>query len=366
MKQITYIDLFAGCGGLSYGFYEDPQFKCLFASDIWKEAKKNYDFNHLDIPFEIKDFSSEVDVTEIIKKFGGKCDIVLGGPPCQGFSTLGKREVDCKKSVLVDSFIDAAIAIKPKFILMENVKAIRSKKHPEGGTFIEKIDEKLINANYVYKTVVLNALDFGLGQTRQRFFLFATKKEYSYLLDEFMICLDSEKAMKHTTLKELISDLPKIEAGEEWDSTKPPHIYNHKAMNHSSKLVERFKHVPEGGGLLDVPKDLLTNHLKKMVDGEYGSGGHVKSIYGRMDWDRPSGTIVAGMDKITIGRFLHPVSDRLLTPRECARIQSFPDDFIFSGGMVTQYYLIGNAVPPLFSRVFAKSYLQTFKEDKWI
>lgn len=362
MKKITYADFFAGCGGLSFGFYKNPQFKCLLATDIWKEAKSNYDNNHEEIPFEIRDFSDELQVDEIVNRLQGQCDIVLGGPPCQGFSTLGKREVDCKKSVLVDSFLDAAIKIDPKFILMENVKAIRSKKHPDGGLFIDKIHSKLEEAGYIYKFVVLNALDFGLGQTRQRFFLFATKPEHSSHLESFYTTLESQKKSKHSTLKDLIGDLPEVQPGEEYKSVTAPYINNHKAMNHSDKLIERFKHVPAGGGLVDVPIELLTNHLKKMVEGKYGNGGHSKNIYGRMNWEKPSGTIVAGMDKITIGRFIHPEVNRLLTPRECARIQSFPDEFVFTGGMVTQYYLIGNAVPPVFSKAFAKSYIKAFKD----
>lgn len=362
MNKITYVDFFSGCGGLSLEFYKNPLFKGILATDIWKEAKSNYDNNHNGIPFELADFSDNNQIDDIVNRLKGQCDIVLGGPPCQGFSTLGKREVDCKKSILVDAFFDAAIKINPKFILMENVKAIRSKKHPEGGLFIEKIDSKLKDAGYIYETIVLNALDFGLGQTRQRFFLFATKPEYSRQLEIFMASIDTQKKNGHSSLKDLIGDLPAVYAGEDSSKDDFPYIHNHKAMNHSDKLVDRFKHIPKNGGLLDVPIELLTNHLRKMVEGKYGTGGHAKNIYGRMDWDKPSGTILAGMDKITIGRFVHPDFNRLLTPRECARIQSFPDNFIFTGGMVTQYHLIGNAVPPIFSRVFSKAYLEAFKD----
>lgn len=358
-KQITYIDLFSGCGGLSWGFYKSPFFKGLLATDIWKEAKRNYDLNHEGIEFKLSDFSQEEDRNEIINRFKDQCDLVIGGPPCQGFSTLGKRELDCKKSILVDAFLDTAIKINPRFIIMENVKAIRSKKHPNGGLFIDAIDRIFKNSEYVYETVVLNSLDFGLGQTRQRFFLFACKISEKSRLSNFLEKINNHRKSTYTTLRDLIGDLPPLGPGEEYIDEKSV-IFNHKSLNHSDKLVERFKHVPVGGGLLDVPKHLLTAHLIKMVEGEYGTGGHAKNIYGRMSWDLPSGTIVAGMDKITVGRFLHPNENRLLTPRECARIQSFPDDFIFYGSLVTQYYLIGNAVPPLFSEVFAKSYIETF------
>ena len=358
-KKITYIDLFSGCGGLSWGFYKSSYFKGLLATDIWKEAKRNYDLNHEGIDFKLSDFSLEEDRDEIISQFKGRCDLVIGGPPCQGFSTLGKRELDCKKSILVDAFLDTAIKINPRFIIMENVKAIRSKKHPNGGFFIDAIERIFNKSEYVYKTVILNSLDFGLGQTRQRFFLFACKSNEEPLLSEFINAIDSHKKNTHTTLYDLIGDLPSVGPGEEFIDKKLK-IFNHKSLNHSDKLVERFKHVPVGGGLLNVPKNLLTEHLIKMVEGEYGSGGHAKNIYGRMSWELPSGTIVAGMDKITVGRFVHPVENRLLTPRECARIQSFPDEFIFYGSLVTQYYLIGNAVPPLFSEIFSKSYIKVF------
>ena len=132
-------------------------------------------------------------------------------------------------------------------------------------------------------------------------------------------------------------------------------------MNHSAKLKERFSYVPKGGGLLDVPSHLLTPHLQKMVSGHYGSGGHVKNIYGRLSWDKPCGTIVAGMDKITCGRYLHPDANRLLTPRECARIQSFPDEFKLIGGQVARYYAIGNAVPPQLAQVLGMAIVKTLK-----
>ncbi|WP_243078881.1 DNA cytosine methyltransferase [Pantoea sp. MQR6] len=358
-KKITYVDLFSGCGGLSWGFYNSPDFKGLLASDVWKEAKKNYDLNHKDVDFYVKDFSDPSDTQSIINLVKDKCDIVIGGPPCQGFSTLGKRELNCEKSILVDSFLDAAIAINPRFIIMENVKAIRSKKHPDGGHFIDVINNKLTQAGFAYETIILNALDFGLGQTRERFFLFACKVDESELLAEYLDAIAAQKVDSFSTLYELIGDLPKVGPGEEYVD-KNGVIFNHKAMKHGEKLVERFEHVPKNGGLLDVPRHLLTDHLINMIDGKYGSGGHAKNIYGRMDWNAPSGTIVAGMDKITAGRFLHPVEHRLLTPRECARIQSFPDSFVFEGSLVTQYYLIGNAVPPVFSEVLSKAYKQVF------
>ena len=118
---------------------------------------------------------------------------------------------------------------------------------------------------------------------------------------------------------------------------------------HGTELLRKLKYVKPNGGLMDVPRKLLNNHLRNMIDGTYGSGGFVKNIYGRLDWKKPTGTVVAGIRKITCGRFIHPDYDRLLTPRECARLQEFDDDYLFHGSLTDQYTLIGNAVPPKFS-----------------
>ena len=207
----------------------------------------------------------------------------------------------------------------------------------------------------------VNALNYGLSQSRVRWIVIGVRNDRGGLPSAMRVLRDIQDAGRSEagTVYGAIGDLPLIDAGGGADQLvygrgkSARTIFNHRAMSHSSKLLRRFAHGPPGGGLLDVPRRLLTPHLRKMLDGHYGNGGHIKNIYGRLEWDKPAGTVVAGIDKITCGRFLHPKSDRLLTPRECARLQSFPDNFRFHGSMVQCYYLIGNAVPPEFSRVFA-------------
>lgn len=359
MTAITFADLFAGCGGLSQSFHGSRLFNQFLATDYWKAAEESYLRNHRGAKFELLNLEQKKEVETLTNILSGNVDLILGGPPCTGFSTLGKRQVGCAKSMLVDVFIQICMDVSPKVILMENVKTIRSKSHPKGGKVLDHVNKTLTRAGYEYRELTLKATDFGLGQTRERFFLLAVKKKNSSptFLNETVNSVLSQKKSKHNTLYDLIGDLPKIEAGEGAEIMKHrrKYLYNHRAMNHSEKLIARLKHVPPGGGLMDVPRHLLTDHLRRMVSDKYGSGGHQKNIYGRMDWGKPSGTIVAGMDKITVGRFVHPDANRLLTPRECARIQGFKDNFIFSGSLVTQYYLIGNAVPRVFSEVWMKS-----------
>ncbi|HJR06620.1 MAG TPA: DNA cytosine methyltransferase [Pyrinomonadaceae bacterium] len=366
--MITFADMFSGCGGLSHGFYKHPDFKGLLAVDHWSEAEKVFKDNHPNIPFETADLYEQTEINSVTARLRDKCDILLGGPPCQAFSTLGKRKDNDKRSSLVEAYIQLCTGIRPKIIIMENVRGITSKKHHSGVSFPDLVKEKLSSGNssaqYEVADILINTLDYGLAQTRTRFFIFAVRKDIENsrrILDNTISNIEGQKKSTVKSLKHVIGDLPKVESGQGAEvmsvevNGRTKIIYNHRAMNHSERLLKRFSHVPPGGGLLDVPRRLLTNHLKKVLDGDYGNGGLIKNIYGRMEWDKPSGTIVAGIDKITCGRFVHPEANRLLTPRECARIQSFPDSFKFQGSLVTQYYLIGNAVPPAISKIIAKT-----------
>ena len=366
--MLTYADIFTGCGGLCHYFYKNTNYSGTLAVDFWPAAAKVFTSNHPNIPFELRDMYQPDDVLAVIEALREKCDVLLGGPPCQGFSTLGKRRDDDKRSTLVETFLRLSVKVKPKIIVMENVRGIASKEHKTGLPFPEFIRGLLQNedspSQYDIANVLINALDLGLAQTRVRWILIAVRKdinENNAVLDKIVNSINSKKVDRQLSLRDVIGDLPHIESGEGQDiqyiedNGMKKAIFNHVAMRHSPKLLERLSYVPVGGGLLDVPQHLLTNHLRKMVQGQYGNGGHIKNIYGRLDWNKPSGTIVAGIDKITCGRYVHPDSNRLLTPRECARIQSFPDDFRFFGSLVNQYYLIGNAVPPAISLILSEA-----------
>lgn len=358
----TFVDLFSGCGGFSHGFHKGG-FKHLLAIDAWEAAIKTYRENFLDAETDTVDLSDSSLHDNLSRRVADKVDILLGGPPCQGFSTLGKRRDGDQRSTLVDVFAALCLKIRPKIVLVENVKGIATKRHPAGGTYADALKRALggSGAPYVCDARVINATDFGVGQTRARWFLVAVRGDVGdpeRIISTFWRSVEGQKMGSVPPLRDLIGDLPKVKPGGGADLLQQRDgsvLYNHRAMNHSAALVRRLASVPPGGGLLDVPRDLLTPHLSRILSGAYGSGGHAKNVYGRMEWDKPSGTIVAGIDKITCGRFVHPDEDRLLTPRECARIQTFPDDFRFLGTLVTQYYLIGNAVPPRLSHVMANA-----------
>lgn len=373
MKEtlINYSDLFAGCGGLSFGFQENSNYNHILATDIWEQAKKTYTQNFKNSEYLLADLTKEKDLDKVVEIIENKVDILMGGPPCKGFSTLNNSKIISKYNTLVDQFLTIINRVNPPVFLIENVRGFKSKKHPSEVTYPEHVKSRLNSFNPSYNTCefILNAYDYGIPQNRVRYFMIGSRKDIDIkgsFLTKFQFELENRIINKKSVLRDAIGDLPKVKVREGADIIEletGKKIFNHKSMNHSDKLIERFKFVPKDGGLMDVPYKLLTNHLKKVVDGAYGSGGFSKNIYGRMNWDKPSGTIVAGMDKITIGRFVHPDEHRLLTPRECARIQTFPDKFVFTGGMVSQYYQIGNAVPPKLSNLFANIFYDIGLKD---
>ena len=369
MTRLSVTDVFAGCGGFSLGFDNEKSYEVLYAIDFWDKALETIKLNKPSIRTIQSDLSVSENLDDLIECVAGT-DILIGGPPCQGFSTLGKRRDGDRRSSLVDVFAELTRRVQPKIAIVENVRGIQTKSHPEYGTFANALKRRLesgANGGYVTTSHVLNALTFGVPQNRARWFMLAVRSDLldePTTIDRFWEYLGEEAVTNHGTVRDAIGDLPQLDSGEEkkiGNSGLP--LFNHKAMKHSQALIDRLKAVPPLGGLPDVPRHLLTPHLRKMLDGQYGSGGHVKNIYGRMDWDSPSGTIVAGIDKITCGRFVHPDQNRLLSPRECARIQSFPDDYEFAGGQVAQYYQIGNAVPPRLSGAIARGLLRFIQRE---
>lgn len=359
-KSLNTIDLFSGCGGMSLGF-KWAGFNTLLASDIDENCKKTFTYNFPKVPFVCNDLAN-LKKKDFQNHITSEVDVIIGGPPCQGFSLANKRRnkvTDDRRNNLFYEFVKTINWYNPKAFVMENVKGLLSMK---SGQVIKQIITEFKNAGdfgYHVKYEVLKASDFGVPQSRERIIIIGFRNDLE-ITPEFPI----KKYDQAITVDQAISDLPIIEAceGEEVQQyklkpqntyqdfmrKKSSKVYNHIAMRHTKRLIERFKAIKNGEGLLDVWE---THGAVQRGNPTKKSTIKFSQNNQRLHGDKPAPTIAASFQS----NFIHPELDRNFTAREGARLQSFPDDFIFKGMRtkmswekgLSQYQQIGNAVPPL-------------------
>ena len=320
MKKYTYMDLFAGAGGMSLGF-DNAGFKNLLAVEFNKDFAETYKKNfprHNLIVDDIKNVT-EQQIYDIIKN--EKVDVIIGGPPCQGFSiagNIGRNFIDDDRNRLFKEFVRFVKIIKPRVFVLENVAAME--RHDKGKT-IKEIVSSFKEIGYDIKYKVLNAVNYGVPQERRRIFIVGTLGENNF---EY-----PQEINKIVTVKDAIDDLPKLENGETSE------IPNHTAMKHSAQMLEKMSYVSDGGNRNDIPENLRPK-----------SGDSRKYI--RYDSKKPSFCVTGDMRKI-----FHYSQNRALTCRELARLQTFPDSFVFLGNTGKVQQQIGNAVPVLLASKIA-------------
>lgn len=319
------VSLFSGCGGLDLGLIQ-AGFKIVVANDKMPEAVKTYQ-NNIGKNIVLGDLR-ESETRKQILSFAkpGDIDLVVGGPPCQGFSTLGDKLSCDPRNNLFDSFADMVSILKPKYFLMENVKAMTTMY---GGQFKDYVIQKFNDLNYDVSYVILNAADYGVPQNRERVFFFGTKENKSFSFPKRTHGEDKGLS-PFETVEDWIMDI----AGKE--NTIPNHI----PLNHSEIVTRRYELIPEGGKL--PPPDQLPKDIRRSNFG---------NTYKRLHRKKPSPTLVPGNNAFPI----HPVLNRSLTPREAARIQTFPDKFIVEGDRRTQCIQIGNAIPPMIGKILGRT-----------
>jgi len=320
----TALGMFVGGGGLDLGF-KQAGFKLLAASDNEPAAGRTHARNWPDAPFVLADIRSlTLDAIAEATK-GKRPDVVIGGPPCQGFSTLGDRLSADPRNALVDAFVRVIDGLRPQAVVIENVRAIATEYQ---GRYKEHVLSALASIGYKAHFAILNAADFGVPQHRRRaiFVAFADPRvEY-----RFPSPTHGPGLLPYATVGEAIADL----AGREGE------VPNHDPLRHSEKVEARYRLVPEGGML--PPPEELPPEIRRNNFG---------STYKRLDRNAPSLTIVPGNNALPI----HPWLDRSLTAREAARIQTFPDDYVFEGDRRRQCIQVGNAVPPRMAMALAHS-----------
>lgn len=363
------IDLFAGCGGLSLGFIKDNH-KIIEAVEFDPSIANTYKLNHPEVNVIVDDIKN-IDKSEIFKF--GDADLIIGGPPCQGFSMAGARIrngfIDDPRNYLFKHYFNVVKTVKPKAFIMENVKGITTMQNGEIFKEILKIftDSKLLDGeayNIHYKLV--RAVEFGVPQKRERMIIIGTLKS-DYNFDEMWnktkedIKKDIPSFFDKVTVRDAIGNLgetsddgnvknPKpITEYEKYLSSKSDVIANHIKTNHSEKAILRMKQVQAGQNY-----EVLDEKINSVHSGAYG----------RLSWDEPSQTITTRFDTPAGGRFIHPDFNRTLSPREAARLQSFPDDFVFYGNKTSICKQIGNAVPPKISYFLSRLIDNILEEGK--
>lgn len=342
-------DLFAGVGGLSLGF-EQAGFDVTFAVEFDKDIASAYEKNHTGTAMYNADIT-KLDANELLAKHG-KVDVIVGGPPCQGFSQKGKRlSVKDDRNFLFRQYVRFVEVFRPKYFVIENVPNIITTAN---GFFKDEIIKEFSALGYDVKADVFDVSKFGVPQQRRRaLFIGQLKKN----LVEF-----PKPTGRRVTVNDAISDMPPLESGEgeEFAQYLCPAktayqkmmrkgvrggVQNHQATAHSAIALTRMRMIPKGKGKEVLPPEHRT-----------------KSIYSgtwcRLIENDIAATITTRFDTPSSGRFTHPTQNRCITVREAARIQSFPDTFVFYGTKTSQMKQVGNAVPPVFANAIAKSILK--------
>lgn len=355
--KIRTIDLFAGAGGLAHGFKQSGLgYEPVLAVEIDPAAartfKRNFD------GCQVHDGS--IDQFEDFPE----ADVIIGGPPCQGFSPLGRDRDDVSRAQLNElwqHYLRAVRAVQPKAFVIENVPEFQKSAQFQRLLNLMETDDVLKQYKVGYG--VLNAADYGVAQRRRRGILVAVRGvEEVPWPPKPTHGPESDGGLPHVGIRAVIGDLPDYPqtteiGGVTSDGWQELHI----GRQPRQMSIERYQAIPEGGNRFDLAKnrpDLLPRCWREKKTG-------TTDVMGRLWWDRPSFTIRTEFFKPEKGRYLHPQYDRPITHREAARIQSFPDDFYFEGSKIEVARQIGNAVPPLLAQALAEHvYAIAFAQDR--
>lgn len=347
-------DLFCGAGGFSHGLALNADFKVLLGVDFDKAALQSFALNHANsstICGDLKDKKIKTKILKECKNLG--INMIVGGPPCQGFSNKGKNlGLKDSRNYLFKEFLSIVKALKPEIFVIENVKNLITCAN---SYFLNEILKFTRNLGYKINYAVLNAADFAVPQNRQRAFLVASKSvEFDF---------SKLKKQPKVSVRGAISDLAYLDSGEGTEiatyknapqsayqrAMRGKMLYNHKATNHSKIAINKLKMIPPQQGKEFLPTNL---HGKQLF----------KSTWARLVWDEQSPTIDTRFDTPSNGKNSHPTLHRAITPREAARLQSFNDDFRFLGTKTQICKQIGNAVPPRLAKALADEISRQIKE----
>lgn len=380
MRTLKILDLFCGTGAFSKGFENaaNAQYQTVFGIDLLKIAIATFKQNHphaIALAQDIRQLQPK-DVQSLVNLKRGELDVIIGGPPCQGFSSIrpfrSSLEDDPRNS-LFENFADFVNYFRPKIFIIENVVGLATHKN---GATITAMEEHFYRLGYTCDWRIVNAAHFGVPQRRERLLFMgvergtpivfpqpthiSTSPTIGYREKQRMLLpptqdlfTASESLLPAVTVMDAIGDLPRISSGEEaafyerapitgYQSERRKYLDTltlHSSTKHSAKMLEIIRH--SGTNISSIPKHLITSGFS--------------SCYSRLAPDEPAVTITVNFVHPASNRCIHPICDRALTPREGARLQSFDDDFIFAGNRSQITKQIGNAVPPLLGKAVGEA-----------
>ncbi|MCC6206430.1 MAG: DNA cytosine methyltransferase [Hyphomicrobiales bacterium] len=381
----TAVDLFSGAGGIALGL-ANSGFDVVFCSDRDKACEATHRRNFPTIPFLRTDIEN-LKGSEILKAIGlkrGELDLLIGGPPCQGFSIIGQREIWDPRNGLFHEFLRLAIELNPKCIVIENVTGLATLNK---GAVLAEIGRAFADAGYAVDCAELLAAQYGVPQMRWRMFFIGWRFDQAKrggfpapthgragigdLVPNRTI--SAQDSAGFITIADAISDLPPIDSGELGTvySGRPVSEYqkamrygaadilaNHYAARLSKQNMARIRHLKPGQDWRDLPRELLPGGMQRALRKD-----HTRR-YRRMKWDGVARSIITRFRDPKSGEYIHPEQHRTISIREAARIQSFPDWFVFEGSYSEQYDQVGNAVPPLLAKAVATELRKLLRASK--
>lgn len=396
--KIKVVDLFAGAGGFGLGFkLAELNYELTLSLEIdkWAVDTLKANSNHNIIHNDIKKYNTEEKIKAICPE---QPKLIIGGPPCQGFSIAGKKDSSDPRNSLFKNYAQWVKVLQPEIFVMENVRGILTGKNGKGEKVIDIIKKTFQNIGYTVNIWELNAANYGVPQARERVFIVGSKNQISIPPPPITHYFPQEKEKlngKAVNLSEVINvidaigDLPQLKAGEGEEETIYTHdinsgyqkssrgnssiLYNHVSMKHTPRIVQRYERIMNGENMSQIPQELMVR--KRNGNGEL-SNIFFSSNYRHLKPNMVSYTIPASF----YSNFIHPTQPRNITSREAARLQSFPDYYVFKGkrtqisskllkklgkdseNHLSQYNQIGNAVPPLLAKAIAKHLHQFLSE----
>lgn len=354
MKKPKVVSLFSGCGGLDLGFKQSG-YEIIWANDILKDACATYRQN-------IGDHIICGDINAINIKEIPTADILVGGPPCQSFSLVGKRNPNDERSNMVWSYLKVLKHVSPKVFLLENVSGILSAKNPDGTKVIDNLIKAFKKLGYTTSVYKLNAADYGVPQRRQRVFIVGNNLNMEIGKPSPTHSEDGLTLPRWVNVHDALSDLSETSETGICKYIKQPSVEYQKLMRFNSnghcslhitpyaskKDIELINCIPPGGNYSDVPDEIATTRIMNFKR----TGGRT-TTYGRLSKDHPSYTLNTHFNRLNVGCNIHYKYKRLISLREGLRIQSFPDSFeVYSSTKRNYYVQIGNAVPPLLGKAW--------------